>query len=326
MYAGAAFLGLGELLVPGGPSSSPVPGLVALGVAALIAVFGARLPLAALAPLGPLGAALIAFAIASSTGIGDGAVLYVWPVVWTSYFFGRRGAVGIVAWIAVVHAAALASFSGAGTFVDRWLDVVVVSSIVAGVIEYLARRNRALVERLEADARSDALTGLLNRRALWERMPAELERARRDRTELAVVAFDLDHFKRINDEYGHDAGDRVLVQFARIVERHARATDLVARTGGEEFLAVLPGCSAHAAKGFAERIRAELQHDTRASRVPVTVSAGVVAPVDPSDIDAVLIAADATLYRAKSNGRNRVVVLATAPGGEPAAPDTATFR
>src|SRR5688572_16134630 len=107
MYGGAAFLGVVEGLAPGGAEFSPVPALVALAVTVLIAVVGPRVPTGLLAVLGPLGAALIAGSLATTTGYVDAAVLYMWPVLWMSHYFGRAGTVFIVAWVGVVHAIGL---------------------------------------------------------------------------------------------------------------------------------------------------------------------------------------------------------------------------
>ncbi len=112
IFAGAGLLSLVESRIPGGPHLSLVPGLAALLFAAAIAAFGPRLPVAALTALGPVGAALIADSLATTHGPTDGAVLYIWPVLWETYFFGRRGAVGIVVWIGLVHGLALLSLPG----------------------------------------------------------------------------------------------------------------------------------------------------------------------------------------------------------------------
>ena len=99
MYGGASFVGLVEGLIPGGPPLSLVPGCAALAFVSLLLAVGPRLPMPVLAALGPIGAALIAFAIATTPpGQGDGALLYIWPVLWVSYFFGRRASILIVAW------------------------------------------------------------------------------------------------------------------------------------------------------------------------------------------------------------------------------------
>jgi diguanylate cyclase (GGDEF)-like protein len=308
IYAGAMVMGLVETAIPGGPEFSVVPGVVALVLAPLVALFGARLSRAALFLLGPSGAALIAFALASTHGSTDAAVMYMWPVLWTASFYGRRATIGIVACVAVAHAAALATMPPGVGNVDRWVDVVVSVAVVGAVVRGLAARNERLVAGLKAEARVDALTGLLNRRGFEERFAVEVARATRAGAGLAVVAFDLDHFKQVNDERGHEAGDHVLTALAAVIRDHARAGDLAARWGGEEFVVVLPGADAEAARAFAERVRAALT----ATALGVTVSAGIGASEPPLDPRALLSAADAALYAAKRAGRDRTVVGADA--------------
>src|SRR6185503_9125143 len=115
----------------GGPAIEPTTGAAAIAVGLLIAAFGQKLPTAVLALIGPLGTAMIAYAVATSDGPGDGAILYVWPVLWESYFFGRRGAVGIVAFVAVAHGLALLSMPHGLGYWDRWQDVVVSVGVTA---------------------------------------------------------------------------------------------------------------------------------------------------------------------------------------------------
>jgi diguanylate cyclase (GGDEF)-like protein len=261
IYIGAGVLSLVESVIPGGPAIAPCTGVAAILCGLLIPAIGERMPLAALAALaalGPLGAAMIAFALATSDGPGDGAILYVWPVLWESFFFGRRGAIGIVVWVAIVHGSALLSMPPHLAYWDRWLDVVATVAVAATVVEVLAARNRRLVAQLALEARLDNLTDLLNRRGFSERAELELARARRERSWVSLVSFDLDHFKVVNDEWGHDIGDRVLVATARVSEAELREVDRLARTGGEEFVVLVPGGKAAEAEALAERLRRSL--------------------------------------------------------------------
>jgi diguanylate cyclase (GGDEF)-like protein len=169
------------------------------------------------------------------------------------------------------------------------------------VVRTLAARNQRLVGRLTAESRIDPLTGLLNRRGLDERFGAELARAAREERPLSVVAIDIDHFKRINDTHGHDAGDRALARLASTLSEQTRGADLTARVGGEEFLIVLPGTGAERAHEFAERLRVVVDE-----HLPFTISAGVAAADEPTTAFALTEAADVALYAAKRGGRNRV--------------------
>ena len=160
MFGGAAFVGIGEQLISGGQTFSVVPGLAALAFVLGLLVAGPRLPLPVLAAIGPIGAALIAVAIATTPEPGDGAVFYAWPVLWTAYFFGLRGSILIIAWIGVVHGIAVLSLTGEASTIDRWLDVMISMTIVAAVVQTLSRRNQELLADSLEEARTDTLTGL----------------------------------------------------------------------------------------------------------------------------------------------------------------------
>jgi diguanylate cyclase (GGDEF)-like protein len=308
MYGSAALLGVIEGLTPGGASIDLVPSTAAGALAVLVALVGPRLPRWALAPLGPLGAALIAYALTNTPGAGDGAVLYVWPVLWTAYFFGRLGTIGIVAWVAIVHALALRSLPAGAGYVDRWIDVVGVLGTTAAVIHLLSKREQELAAELRAEARVDTLTGLLNRRGFEERVPHELALALRNGWTLSLVSFDIDRFKSVNDEWGHETGDRVLARFGRALREHARSIDLTARIGGEEFVALLPETDSATAHRFAERVRTAFIHTNEPGVPGVTVSAGVASAAAPdADLELLLREADRALYVAKRSGRNQTV-------------------
>jgi diguanylate cyclase (GGDEF)-like protein len=308
MYAAATVVDLVESLTPGGPQFTMVPGIVALVLVSPIIVIGPRFPRAVLAAFGPLGVALIAYAVSSGTGIGDGAVIYVWPVLWMAYFFGRRGTVATLACVGLAHGLAVASMPPDASYLDRWIDTMIGLSVLGVVVNTLAERNRDLVARLVADARLDPLTGLLNRRGFDERLRVEIERSHRNGSSLCLVRFDADHFKSVNDRWGHEAGDRVLARLGDVLRAQSRAVDPVARVGGEEFVVVLPGCTAAEGALHAERVRAAIQ-DVESDATPrVTLSAGVVAAASPPDHRALMVAADGALYAAKRAGRDRVVV------------------
>ncbi len=163
---------------------------------------------------------------------------------------------------------------------------------------------------LDLVSRTDALTGLANRRQLVERLAEIASASRRHDRPLGVLMLDIDHFKRVNDTSGHEAGDWVLREFARRLQRLPRVEDVVGRWGGEEFLVLLPDTGAEGARHFGQRMVDEVAGETftlpDGSRLPVTVSAGcaVGIAIDP---DALVAAADAALYEAKAAGRNRLV-------------------
>jgi diguanylate cyclase (GGDEF)-like protein len=308
MYGGAAVVVIGQALTPGGPPAEPVTALVALAAAPLLVVAGPRVPLGVLAMAGPLGVVTIGVAIASTPGAGDGAALYIWPVLWVAYFFGRRETVAIVLWIGVVHAAALIALPSGDGYADRWIDVMVSVSVVGLVVQALSHQNEALLRRFSDQARVDALTGLLNRRGFDERASTDLARAAREDVSVAVVSLDIDHFKRINDDYGHDAGDRVLVRLGEIFRNQSRGSDLVVRMGGEEFAALLWAADAEDGLAFAERVRETLAAVDDLGVGRVTISGGVAAARQPQSVEELLRQADGALYEAKCAGRNRTIV------------------
>jgi two-component system cell cycle response regulator len=169
-------------------------------------------------------------------------------------------------------------------------------------------------KRLLREALTDALTQLPNRRHGLDFLASEWTFAQSNGLPMACLLMDIDHFKRINDSYGHAAGDAVLRQLADLLKRASRVEDLVFRYGGEEFAAVLPNASARAAVQIADRIRALVERYTflwDQQSIPVTLSIGVAnLSSAEKDSQALMEAADAALYQAKRSGRNRVVVAA----------------
>ncbi|MGD9601873.1 MAG: diguanylate cyclase [Gammaproteobacteria bacterium] len=169
---------------------------------------------------------------------------------------------------------------------------------------------RAEVMEEQAKAYRDALTQLPNRLAYEERAALEFARSRRTRGPLTLAVLDLDHFKRINDAYGHKVGDKVLKYAADICRRRVRNTDLLARFGGEEFVALFPDTGLADATAVCEELRHHVEHATflyQGKRVPVSVSIGVSALEDGDTLDSLFERADQALYAAKREGRNRVV-------------------
>ncbi|MCP4003814.1 MAG: diguanylate cyclase [bacterium] len=175
-----------------------------------------------------------------------------------------------------------------------------------------ALRIKTLQDRLRKLASHDPLTGLLNRRALMERLGQEVQRAFRYGHDLALVMADIDHFKRINDEQGHDAGDRVLAQAASFLRKHMRETDIVGRYGGEEFVLLLPETDSQGAFIAMDRMRqaaVDRRWGTRECPSSVRFSLGLASFLDLGldSAEGLLKAADEALYQAKEGGRNQVV-------------------
>nr|WP_281177969.1 GGDEF domain-containing protein [Actinospica robiniae] len=163
---------------------------------------------------------------------------------------------------------------------------------------------------LRRQAQTDALTGLANRRAMQDYFDHVTARGAGKDEDLAVLVVDVDHFKLINDRYGHVAGDHTLELLGHLIASHVRSDDFAARIGGEEFALVLPGCGMPAAGQRAEDLRSAVERRSLASWPhPVTVSIGVAvarARAGNAGAEELLTAADAALYRAKEAGRNTV--------------------
>jgi diguanylate cyclase (GGDEF)-like protein len=159
----------------------------------------------------------------------------------------------------------------------------------------------------------DPLTKAYNKKYFVDQLAIELAYAKRHGTPLSLVIFDLDHFKRINDTYGHVAGDMVLIQLSDLVQGMLRQEDVFARYGGEEFVIILRGINLGDAGVLAERVRRAIEEKpfmaAGATRLPVTISAGVAAHADDiADSMGLVEAADTALYAAKQGGRNKVLL------------------
>ena len=162
-------------------------------------------------------------------------------------------------------------------------------------------------------ANTDTLTGIANRRQFMAEFAIELERVRRYKKHASVLMLDLDHFKQVNDRHGHATGNAVLRHFSEVTQQHLRKVDLFGRLGGEEFGILLPDTDLAAAYEFAERLRKHVAASpcaTATESIAYTVSIGVTAcDHDQPSADHILAQADKALYQAKSNGRNRTVIM-----------------
>jgi diguanylate cyclase (GGDEF)-like protein/putative nucleotidyltransferase with HDIG domain len=323
-FVSGGALALASLIVPH-PSQVSVAGLAALGAIACLSGFVMLVTPQVIPPrlltlaLG-LGNGLISTGVyLSHASHSVYALLYVWVGFQAAYFFSRRQVAVHLVLIGVGYGVALSAVPG-GDRLERWILLLGTVVIVALMVAVLRERVERLIARLADAARTDALTGLLNRRGFQELMEVETERALRSDRPLAIVVGDLDHFKHLNDRFGHGVGDLALTRFAEIARAYSRRIDAVARIGGEEFALLLPDTEQHAAYLLAERLRRAVKEPGRETELP-TVSFGVASfPTHAPDAPALMHAADQALYAAKAMGRDRSViynpeVLASVLGG-----------
>jgi diguanylate cyclase (GGDEF)-like protein len=251
-------------------------------------------------------------------------------IVWAAFRFSRREVTSGIA--AVCAVAVWHTVAGRGPFALEPLNLSLIlllgfisTLVVTGLIlsaavaerEGSRRKLERVLREAREQARTDPLTRLANRRSLEEFLRRAWTRARRGARPLAIVMIDLDHFKSVNDRFGHEAGDRVLADVARLLLAHVRAGDMACRLGGEEFALVLPDATLDVAQRRAGALRdaihgLEPRHRGR-SVGGITASFGIALfPDHAGDPDALLLAADRALYEAKAAGRDRVSVYAAA--------------
>jgi diguanylate cyclase (GGDEF)-like protein len=308
MYGTGAAMVFATVVLPHGGGQDTVVVLSVASIAALtsalFATFGPRMAPCRFYVADLAGSVLISILVAfGGTDATVYAMLYVWAAIYAFYFFGFRFALAAGLWIAVCAAAAEVIHSQTlqqtGSLA-AWLMAVGTAGVAGLVIQDLMRRLLATVSL-------DPLTSAANRASWDTEAVRSVAIARRQRLSLSVLIADLDHFKIYNDDYGHQAGDALLVETVRAWKAVMRDSDVVARYGGEEFGFLLLGSSAQEAMHMAERLRVLVPKGQ-------TVSIGVADLEPGDDVTSLVARADAALYQAKARGRNRVEV-ASDPGG-----------
>ncbi len=236
-------------------------------------------------------------------------------------------AIVVMIFVAALIALALMPLLGAGEIPlpGVLLGALALSLLVAPSVYWLVLLplHREYEQRVEAEANAlnqgqlaitDPLTHIMNRRGITVALLDVMAQAERYRAPLTVAMADIDHFKKINDNYGHEAGDQVLEEIAGILSEELRMPDKVGRYGGEEFVVLFPHTGLVQARKISDRIRARVgkhRFDTKAGRLPVTISVGVAQFQRGEDLEKLVSRADRALYDAKEAGRNRVVATAT---------------
>lgn len=236
------------------------------------------------------------------------SIFYLIPVSFFAWFIGKRG--GLIT--AVLSAAATLAVHAAFPYARRstiiywnaaaWLGVYVFFVLIIAEL-------RSLYQREWQFSRTDALTKIANRRAFFEALEAEKERATRYEFPLTLAYLDVDHFKRINDRFGHAAGDKLLATVAKTMQENVRQPDVIARLGGDEFAVLLPETAADAAAAVLRKLHAVLDAKMRRGHWPVTFSLGAATfQPPPNSVQDMISKADEAMYAAKTSGRDRVIV------------------
>ena len=313
-HAGALLFGAGALTLclvtfTPDPDASDHGGLrlaaLACSLLAALLVAWRSAPGPVLHAVPPAGALMVAVVAALAEPVGLTPAFFLWPMLVAAYFLPPREVAVNAALAMALCAVTLALFVEPGLRIATFIGVAAIVGVASAVVVALRAEVLQLVERLRAQATLDALTGAANRWEFERRLLEELERADRTGANCALLVFDIDHFKRINDSFGHAAGDDALRAIAREARAAKRRTDFFARIGGEEFALILPDTDLDGATVLAEGLRGALAR--AALTHPVTLSIGVAdratSGVAGSDL---LAAADSALYAAKRQGRDRI--------------------
>ena len=308
---GAGALTLAAVLAAPDPDTSDHAALsvcvAVYGAVAAILVLWRNPPEAVLHAICPGGTAAATAAVAFAEPVGLTPIFYLWPMLVAAYFLGRGEVAANVAFVVAACAVALVFWVDPVLRLAMFLAVLAIVGVVTAVVLVLREQVLALVMRLRMLASHDSLTGALTRGAFEQRLDAELARAQRTGGPLALVVFDVDHFKAINDRFGHAAGDDALREIGDAVNAAVRRSDVFGRLGGEEFALVLPDTDMAGAALTADKLRRRLGERAVAGPA-VTVSFGVAEVHDGTgDAREMFDEADRALYAAKRAGRDRVV-------------------
>ena len=264
---------------------------------AILLALGGRLPFWTVHLWVAGGTAIVSFGLLFNGERHGGAaggdeMYYLWVTLYAAYYLSRWGTALHLALMASAYTATLVAIDPGPIGPSRWLTTVGLATGSAIVVRLLSERVDRLVAELRHAAATDPLTGLLNRRAVGERLGHELARARRTGEAFATLLIDADHFKQINDREGHAAGDAALVALAEFLTSELREIDTVARLGGDEFAVILPATGVAGAREAAARL-------CERAAIPISIGTAVYG-VDGHTGEELARAADATLYEAKA--------------------------
>ena len=311
LFCVVAILGIGPFAIYRFLDGEPVAGTVD----ALI-VFCIAAGLLHVVRGGDLARASLLIVVATTVGcvvvgrlLGLPGALWSFPAILANFLLVSR-VQALVASSAVILLMVLEG-SAFGSVIER-LMYFAAASVTCLFAYVFAHQTHVQRTQLEAQASRDPLTGVANRRAMEAELHIAAEAFRRHRMPVGIAVLDVDHFKRINDEAGHEAGDHVLVEFARLVQARCRAGDRLFRYGGEEFVLLLPGTGRDELRRLVDGLRGEVAQQLRTRGRAVTVSIGAAVLEPGEDTQAWLARADAAMYEAKRLGRDRAVLAPAA--------------
>ena len=314
LFVAGALVGFASLAFPHEPGMRVAAVAGVCGIALLVGILltweGGRLPPWAFPAACYAAVVLITLGVYLSNDVDSPyALYYVLVAMFAAYFLALRHLLLLTPLVAAAYPVIVALLGGGDESGQRWLVTTWTVVVVGAFIVILRQRVHHLIGRLSDAARTDPLTGLLNRRGFHDFFDLELERSRRSGRPCALLMADLDHFKRVNDVLGHPAGDERLRKFARLLEAGKRRIDASARMGGEEFVLLLPETDEHGAYVIAERLRHKVRDAFAPEQIALTASFGVAAyPNHGATADLLLHAADQALYVAKQLGRDRTAI------------------
>jgi diguanylate cyclase len=242
--------------------------------------------------------------VLSTVLLGDTGLYWVFVSISVNFFLTHSTPFATSANVLMLMAVVLLSHTFTNT-VTLW-TFLSTGSMLTLLSAIVSRQNRLQQQSLQHLSITDPLTGAYNRRNMEHELHLAVEESRRDGTSMCLLLFDIDHFKEINDRYGHDKGDDVLVRFSGLVSANTRKIDRFFRYGGEEFLMLVKGASFDEAVSIAEKIRHATEQCMDAGLQDVTVSLGVACLEHGESCEQWVSRADAAMYRAKQLGRNRV--------------------
>ncbi len=311
-YLAGGTLVLASLALPYGTDNLAGQAAVALAAylaGAILYLLPERLPWVVIPGALALGTVLVsALVLCEGDGGSFYGLFYLWVAVESFYLLSRVGAALQVGFMGLAYAGVLAVVPDDRP-VQHWLLVVGVGIVAGVLVAYQRGRIDALVASLDDAARTDPLTGLLNRRAFEELFEKELDRVHRSDGSLSVLLGDLDGFKAVNDRFGHEAGDAALCRVAEDMLKWKRRVDTPARIGGEELALLLPDTDERGAFLVAERLRRATHRSFAEDPMGLTISFGVATfPAHGDDLRSLMRAADRALYAAKDLGKDRTAI------------------